>query len=110
MAIDTRIIECIKKAQGFPGVRRVGVFGSYARNEQTNGSDIDILYDYFYVNEHENGLANAMEFLNALECDLKGVLGDIKVDFTSFYGIEDCENPTIKKNVLNGVVWVYDIS
>jgi len=28
------------------GIRKVGLFGSYARNEQTEQSDIDILIDF----------------------------------------------------------------
>ena len=28
------------------GVRRIGLFGSYSRDEQTNHSDIDILVDF----------------------------------------------------------------
>lgn len=28
------------------GISKVGLFGSYARNEQTKGSDIDILIDF----------------------------------------------------------------
>ncbi|MBW8352048.1 nucleotidyltransferase domain-containing protein, partial [Bacillus sp. IITD106] len=28
------------------GVKRIGLFGSYSRDEQTNESDIDILVDF----------------------------------------------------------------
>ena len=39
------LIEAKSKVAGF-GIRKMGPFGSYQRNEQTETSDIDILIDF----------------------------------------------------------------
>ncbi len=44
--------ECIEKLKGFKtarsgfyGIKRIGLFGSVARGEQQEGSDVDIIYE-----------------------------------------------------------------
>ena len=55
-----KIIEMIKKQKEKlkeKGVKKIGVFGSYAKNKQKQGSDVDILVEfesidfdkYFYI-------------------------------------------------------------
>lgn len=55
------------------GVRKIGVFGSYARNEQKKGSDIDLLVDFedgkkTYRNFYN--LANLTEDILGADVDL----------------------------------------
>ena len=35
-----------RAASPYPCIRRIGVFGSYARGDYDDTSDVDILYDY----------------------------------------------------------------
>ena len=106
--IDKNIVSCILRAEQYRGVSRIGVFGSFARAEQTDDSDIDILYDYHYVDSSNNGIDSTFEFLNVLENDLVSLLGNRKVDFTSYHGIVDSKNNMLKESVLNDVIWVFD--
>ena len=52
------------------GITRMGVFGSVARGEQTEDSDVDICYE---------GRALSLLTLDELQCELEGLLG-CKVD------------------------------
>jgi predicted nucleotidyltransferase len=106
--IDEHIIRCILKAEDFGGVSRVGVFGSFARAEQTENSDIDILYDYYYKNDSDNGINDTFGFLENLEADLMKKYGNRKVDFTSYQGLLDSDNIDLKQGVLRDVVWIYN--
>ena len=74
-------------------VKRVGIFGSYARSEQTQKSDVDILVDY----EEAPSLFSLLE----LECHLEEVLNS-KVDLVTRNGIK----PQLKETILNEVVYI----
>ena len=107
-AISNSITECIQRAKHYKGVSRIGVFGSFARAEQTEESDIDILYDYHYVDSDDNGIDNTFEFLDVLENDLGKLLDNRVIDFTSYKGLLDSKNDILKENVLRDVIWVFD--
>ena len=107
-SIDKNIINSIAKAAQYNGVKRIGIFGSYARCEQTNDSDIDILFDYYYKNEHDNGIDDTLEYLDDLEEDLKKYVGGEKIDFVSYRGVIKSDNEYLKKNILNEVIWIYE--
>lgn len=74
-------------------VKRVGIFGSYARSEQTQKSDVDILVDY----EEVPSLFSLLE----LEYYLEEVLNS-KVDLVTRNGIK----PQLKETILNEVVYI----
>ena len=76
-------------------VEEIGVFGSYARNEQTEESDIDILVAL--KQGHSVGL---IEF-----CGMQIFLSEIfnkKIDLVSKRGI----HPALEKYILNEVVYI----
>ena len=108
LVIDEKITRCILKAEQFQGVSRVGIFGSFARAEQTGESDIDILYDYYYENNDNNGIDSTFIFLDLLENELSELTGNKKIDFTSYHGLMDSQNEVLKQGILNDVVWIYD--
>ncbi|WP_313888478.1 nucleotidyltransferase family protein [Nostoc spongiaeforme] len=74
-------------------VTELGVFGSYARGEQTQTSDVDILIDY----EQAPTLFQLVE----LRDYLAGVVG-VKVDVVTKNGLK----PRIRERVLSEVVYV----
>lgn len=74
-------------------VTEVGVFGSYARGEQTETSDVDILIDY----EQAPTLFKLVE----LQDYLVGVV-EMKVDLVTKNGLK----PRIRDRVLSEVVYV----
>lgn len=48
------------------GVRNVGLFGSYVRNEQSDGSDIDLLLDFEPEEENFDNFMSACELFEEL--------------------------------------------
>jgi uncharacterized protein len=56
------------------GVSRVGVFGSYVRNEQSSDSDIDILLEFFKDKKNYRNFLGATDLLeNALNKKIDAV-------------------------------------
>ena len=76
------------------GVNRIGLFGSYARNEQSDKSDIDILVDF--VPEEET-FDNFMALYDYLEKLFKNQ----KVEVVTTNGL----SPHIGKSILKEVVY-----
>jgi uncharacterized protein len=77
------------------GIRNVGLFGSYSRNEQSAKSDIDILIDF--IPEMEN-FDNYMAV-----CDIfEQLFNSEKVEVVTKNGL----SPYIGPKILNEVVYV----
>ena len=70
--------------------RKIGVFGSYARNESTVNSDLDILID---LKQNLNLLD-----LIGLEMELSEILG-IKVDLITERSVNNLLRPYIEKDL-----------
>jgi len=74
-------------------VKELGVFGSYARHRQKDGSDVDILVEF----EESPDLFTFLQFEAQLEKLLK-----IKVDLVTKQALR----PELKERILNEVVYV----
>lgn len=79
------------------GIRRVGLFGSYARNEQRDDSDIDILIDF---EEGKETFDNFMEAYALFEQIFKGQ----KVEMLTLNGL----SPYIGPHILAELEYVED--
>ena len=77
------------------GIREVGLFGSYARNEQTEQSDIDILVDFDPEKETFDNYMAVYELLEKL-------FKNIKVEVVTKNGL----SPYIGPKILNEVQYV----
>lgn len=88
--IKKKIVPFLKKNN----VVRAGIFGSYARGEQSKKSDVDILIE---VHAEKFSLLD----LIGLEIELKKILGR-KVDLLTYAGI----NPYLRERILNEEVKV----
>ncbi len=77
------------------GIREVGLFGSYVRNEQTEKSDIDILIDF---DPEEETFDNYMAVYELLEKLFK----NIRVEVVTKNGL----SPYIGPKILNEVQYV----
>ncbi|AAB98108.1 TPA: nucleotidyltransferase family protein [Methanocaldococcus jannaschii] len=75
-------------------VKSIAIFGSYARNEQTEKSDIDILVEFYETPDY-------LKFFE-LEDYLSDLLG-IKVDLVIKGAIK---NPYIKKSIEEDLIYV----
>lgn len=67
----------MEKIRGY-GVRRIGLFGSYSRGEQTETSDVDILVEF---EDDEKTFDNYMDLKFFLE-DLFGLKVDLVMEGT----------------------------
>jgi len=76
------------------GVKRIGIFGSFARGEQTRKSDVDVLIDF------EQGYATLHNFV--VLCDYLEALFKRKVDLLTVGGIDKY----IRHYVEAEVIWI----
>lgn len=90
-------IDILKKHEGLIkqkyGVKRIGIFGSFAREEQRADSDIDVLVDF------EEGAKTFDNFM-----DLKFLLEDLfhrKVDLVTIKALR----PQLKEGILKEVTY-----
>jgi hypothetical protein len=96
MTTKENIIKTLKAHKGELaqlGVRNVGLFGSYLRDEQSQKSDIDLLIDF--VPEDEN-IDNYMAAYDILELLFKNE----RVEIVTKNGLSPYIGPKILKEVL----------
>ncbi|MCL2752762.1 MAG: nucleotidyltransferase domain-containing protein [Defluviitaleaceae bacterium] len=98
--VSNEVRQTILEAKQYPYILRVGIFGSYARNEQTKISDLDIIIDY--DNSSDDFLDNLDDFME----DMEIAYGD-KIDYVTFPALMGSSDERFKRNVLNDVQWVY---
>jgi len=77
------------------GVNKIGLFGSYVRNQQQQKSDIDILIDF------EQGKETFDNFMNLYDY-LEGLFTDEKIEVVTVNGL----SPYIGKHILKEVNYV----
>jgi len=80
------------------GVKRIGLFGSYAKGRQRGESDIDILVEF------EKGEATLENFLNLGEY-LEKLLGK-KIDLLTKEGVKSIRIEHIRKDIEENVIYV----
>ena len=94
--IQTILLEVKSRLQDYYRVATLGIFGSYARNEQHQNSDVDILIDY----------VKAPSLIKVIE--LRDYLSDrlnIKVDVVTVNGLR----ADIKEQVLSDVIYLWNV-
>lgn len=75
------------------GVVRIGLFGSYARSEAHEGSDVDIAVEL----KRENKAANYFKLLHFLQDALH-----VEVDL----GVESALKPAVKEQIKQEIIYV----
>lgn len=86
-----RFLRTHKHKLGTLGVKKIGLFGSFAQNRQTQSSDID-----FLVEMHKKSFDNYMDLKFFLESSFKR-----KVDLV----LKSSIKPALKKYILNHTVY-----
>ena len=84
------------------GITLLGIFGSYARNEQTLQSDVDILYDIDDPKAFAKRFGGFGAFTRLEE--LKHFISknlNMKVDFVAKKGLNSVSKKFIEKDLLN---------
>ena len=92
------LLKHAKQKYADEGFNIVGIFGSYARNEATKESDIDILYelDESFI-RHYKGF-DAFARLSAIKKELKNLFG-IDVDIAAKSGLSRTATKYIMKDL-----------
>lgn len=92
------IIDYLKKNKEFFykrfGVIKIGVFGSFARDEQTISSDIDMVVD---IEKDRKNIHNFMQLKRLLENEL-----NCKIDL----GFEHVLKPIVKEKIKEQIIYV----
>lgn len=86
------LLRANKHALSGMGIRSVGLFGSYLRNEQTPNSDIDLLIDFEPENENFDNLMAAYDLFELL-------FKNEKVEVVTANGLSPHIGPRILKEV-----------
>jgi len=87
-------------AFNYPHIKKVGIFGSYARGEEGNKSDLDILLEY------DDSSDEYMDELGGFMEDIEQEI-TIKIDYVTLPGLMKSSNSQFKEQVLNEVKWLY---
>ena len=82
--LKPKIVKVLKRN----GVKRAGIFGSYARGEQTENSDVDILVEF--------GKDVSLFNFVSVKLEVENLIGK-KIDLVEYRTVKS----KIKKNVLN---------
>ena len=78
------------------GLKKIGLFGSYASGKANENSDIDLVVEF------ENPIG--LEFIEFTEF-LESLLGK-KTDVITTAGIEGIRNPKIQQNIKKSIIYV----
>jgi len=89
--ITTQQVAVIRKITGKLNPVMVGIFGSYARNEQTEESDLDVLIDF-------DSRIDLLDLIG-LEQELSEILG-VKVDLMTVKSVDERLRPYIQKDLI----------
>ena len=85
-----------KKSEIFRfGIKSIGLFGSYARNEQSENSDIDLLIEF------EPGKENFDNFMAVYDI-IEGLFESNEIEIVTKNGL----SPYFESNILNEVQYV----
>lgn len=82
------------------GMRRMGLFGSYVRDEQNEGSDIDLVVEF------KEGEATLDNFLGLVEY-LERLLGR-RVDLITAEGIRHIRIAQVREEIERSVIYVQE--
>ena len=100
MLTKDKLIQLLQKEQAYLatefGVRKIGLFGSYAKGQPDEASDIDILVEF----ERPIGF----RFLDLVDY-LEAVLGR-KVDVLTPAGVQNIRIDRVAKSIAESIVYV----
>ena len=89
-----QLLKCYKStAQNKYGMTKIGIFGSVARGEQKEGSDVDVYYE---------GEAPSLLTLDMIQSELEELLGS-KVDIVR---VRDNMNSLLRQRILRDGIYV----
>jgi len=106
ISLDKKIIDAVNLASKYPTIRRIGVFGSFAKGDNDKHSDIDLLYDY--DEDSEVSTDNLLDYVDEIDSLIKQAANVEKIDYVWYKGVLNSENEKLRQSVLDNVVWLYE--
>jgi len=88
--------------RNFP-VKRVAIFGSYARNEQGHSSDVDLLLD-LDVNDSYPTVDYVFDMLALIEDKTK-----LRIDYMTVRGLQSSPSTKLKQAIERDCRWFYEV-
>jgi len=104
--IDKNLTDTILLAEKYPTIKRVGVFGSYARGTVRRDSDVDLLYDY--DDSKNQSTDELLEYIEEINDSLMAYTKASKIDYVWYKGVMESNNSAFRDAVLKDVVWLYN--
>ncbi|MCL2321672.1 MAG: nucleotidyltransferase domain-containing protein [Oscillospiraceae bacterium] len=89
-------------------IKKIGVFGSFARGDYTENSDIDLVIDYNYTKK--DMFEDALNFFNFID-EIKDMFKNKynkKTDIVEYAALKQRENRFLKKEIEGEIVWIYE--
>ncbi|MCD6408140.1 nucleotidyltransferase family protein [bacterium] len=80
------------------GVKRIGIFGSFVRNEDVENSDIDLIVEFKKGAGTFKNFGGLIEYLERLF--------NRSVDILTPIGVESIRNEEIKENIKREIIYV----
>jgi len=105
-ALHNEILDVIKSASRYKCIRKIGIFGSYARGDYRDTSDLDLLYDYDET--AADSADEILKYVETVDAAAKNTANMEKVDFVWYKGLIESKNVKFKEAVLNDVIWIYE--
>jgi len=99
MTLST-ITNAINAAEKYPHLTKIGVFGSYARGDATETSDLDIIFEYDHSNT--DYLENIDDFMEDMERQIP-----TQIDYVTLNSLQTGELDYFTENILQDVKWIY---
>jgi len=105
LPIDKNLINILAIASKYPTIKRIGIFGSYARGDYMPESDIDLIYEY--DTSQKQSVDELLDYVENINDILLEYIKVKKIDYVWYDGIILSEDFEFRNNVLNDVIWVY---
>ncbi|MCL2774664.1 MAG: nucleotidyltransferase domain-containing protein [Oscillospiraceae bacterium] len=105
ITIDSKLSDIINTASKYNCITRVGVFGSYARGDFKEASDVNLLYDYDETSVDSK--EELLEYIEYVDMLVRHTLHASKADFVWYRDVLNSKNTQFKKSVLNKVLWIF---
>ncbi|MCL2320850.1 MAG: nucleotidyltransferase domain-containing protein, partial [Oscillospiraceae bacterium] len=83
-------------------------FGSFARGDYTEDSDVDLIIDYNYAKT--DIIEDSFKFLNFIT-DLRNIFKNKynkETDVVEYAALKQRENRLLKKEIEGEIVWIYE--
>ncbi|MCL2323762.1 MAG: nucleotidyltransferase domain-containing protein [Oscillospiraceae bacterium] len=100
--------EILNNFENKKDVKKIGVFGSFARGDYTEDSDIDLIIDYNYAKPFT--FEDLSKFLNLIT-DLRDVFKEKynkETDVVEYKALNQKGNRLFKEEIEEEIVWFYE--